>query len=234
MNSIVVELVDDFVSLFYPRFCHGCEGGLVKGEQFICSACMLEMPQTGYHLDPKNSFYERLSLRFPLRFALSLFKFSKKGRVQRVLHALKYKSQPDIGVYLGRLYGTHLLETEIAKSVDLIIPVPLFASRQRIRGYNQSTQFAIGLAEKLDVPVMETVLERITSTTTQTRKSKLNRWINVVEVFHVKNPEAIHQKHILLVDDVITTGSTIEACAHELLKANSTCSISVACIAEVK
>lgn len=234
MKSIVVELLEDFISLFYPEYCHACSGGLVKGEQFICSGCMLEMPQTRYHLDAQNSFYERLSLRFPLRHALALFNFSKKGKVQQVLHSLKYNNQPELGIYLGRLYGSQLLETEIAKSVDLIISVPLFNSRQRVRGYNQSTQFAIGLAEKLGIPYSETVLERVTATETQTRKSKLNRWKNVAEVFHVKNPEAIRDKHILLIDDVITTGSTIEACAHALIQADKTCVISVACIAEVK
>lgn len=234
MKSIVVELLDDFISLFYPRYCHACAGGLVKGEQFICSACMLEMPQTGYHLEPQNSFYERLSLRFPLRYALALFNFSKKGKVQQILHSLKYKNQPELGVYLGRLYGTQLMDGDLIKSVDLIIPVPLFASRRRIRGYNQSTQFAMGLAEKLGIPFSETILERVTATETQTRKSKLNRWKNVEEVFHVKNPEEIHEKHILLIDDVITTGSTIEACAQALIQVDKTCVISVACIAEVK
>lgn len=234
MYSFVVELFADFVSLFYPTYCYACQGGLVKGEQFICSACMLEMPQTKYHLQPNNSFQERMSLRFPVKHSLALFHFSKKGRVQHVLHALKYKNHPEVGVYLGKLFGAQLLETEIPKSVDLIIPVPLHAARQRVRGYNQSAQFARGLSEKLNIPFSENVLVRITSTSSQTRKNKLSRWINVEEVFQLQAPEAIHKKHILLVDDVITTGATIEACAQTLLSADPTCLISLGCIAEVK
>lgn len=234
MKSIVLELWEDFLALFYPPYCRACLGSLVKGEHLICTACMLEMPQTHYHQNLNNPFYERLSLRFPICYALALFHFSKKGKVQRVLHALKYKNQPELGVYLGKLYGSQLVSAKFTKSVDLIIPVPLFAARQRTRGYNQSSQFALGLAEKMNLPIDESVLERVTATQTQTRKSKLHRWTNVAAVFHVKKPQAIHKKHILLVDDVITTGSTIEACAQALLQADDTCIISVACIAEVK
>jgi ComF family protein len=230
-KSIITEVFQDFVSLIFPNHCLSCEDSLVKGEQLVCTRCMLQMPQTNYHLDCENALKKRLSGRMQLDYVMALFKFSKNGRVQGILHALKYKNQPDLAVMLGHVYGERMREAEFTKTFDLIVPVPLHATRLRRRGYNQSAKFAEGLSEKLEVPYSDDHMERKVSTETQTRKSKLSRWKNVDEVFRVRQEKDIRGKKILLVDDVITTGSTLEACASQLWKAGCS-NLSIACIAE--
>jgi len=231
LNPQIVEILLDFVSLFFPRHCLACDDSLVKGEDIICTMCMLEMPQTDYHTNLENPLQNRLSYRIQIKYAMTLFKFSKSGRVQHLLHELKYKNHPEIGVLLGRVYAAKMIETNLSNAFDMIIPVPLHPSRKRKRGYNQSAKFAEGLSEKLNIPFSDDFMVRSMRTETQTRKSKLSRWENMDGVFGVKAPQIIQGKKILLVDDVVTTGSTLEACAHALLKAGC-CELSIACIAE--
>jgi len=190
---------------------------------------MLEMPKTDYHLDKDNPFYKRFYGRLPVKHVMALFKFTKESRIQNLLHKLKYKNHPEIGTMLGRLYGSELLDRAYKNEFELIIPVPLHPSRKRTRGYNQSAEFGKGLSEVLDIPCREEFMERIVKTSTQTRKTKLNRWENVSEVFRVVRPEGIVNKKVLLVDDVITTGATLEACAKVLLEQHCK-DISIACI----
>jgi ComF family protein len=230
-NSVFTEVFGDFVSLIFPSYCLACEDSLVKGEKLICTRCMVQMPLTNYHLDELNPLKNRLSTRINIQYAMALFKFSKNGRVQRLLHALKYKNQPELGIMLGYLYGERIVSAKQATAFDLIIPVPLHPTRKRKRGYNQSAKFAEGLSQKLDVPFSDDLVERKIKTQTQTRKTKLNRWQNVSEVFHVKSVDSIRDKSILLVDDVVTTGATLEACGNYLLQAGCA-SLSIACIAE--
>lgn len=231
VNTIFSELYRDFVSLIFPNYCLACEDSLVKGENLICTRCILEMPLTNYHKDNLNPLKGRLSSRIDLTYAMALFKFNKSGRVQHLLHTLKYKNQPALGVMLGNVYGERIMEAQLDQTFELIIPVPLHASRKRKRGYNQSAKFAEGLSQKLLIPFSDDLLMRKTKTDTQTRKSKLNRWQNVTDVFDIKNKDAIKNKNILLVDDVVTTGATLEACGYHLHQAECA-SLSVACIAE--
>lgn len=217
--------------MIYPNCCAACSGSLVKGENFICTRCASQMPQTNYHLDFNNPLRNRLSTRLTLSHAMALFKFSKSGRVQRILHGLKYKNQPELGVMLGNVYGDRLTEVLPEKTFEIIIPVPLHASRQRKRGYNQSAKFAEGLSQALGIPYSDEIMERKIKTETQTRRNKLNRWQNVNEVFQVKQSDLVCQKRILLVDDVITTGATLEAAGNCLLQAGCA-TLSIACIAE--
>jgi ComF family protein len=230
-NTGLTVFLNDFVSLFFPRYCLSCRGALVKGEDMICTVCMLEMPQTDFHIKHGNSLRERLQMRIPLMYAMALFRFSKSGRVQEMLHTLKYKNQPELGVSLGKMYGEKLVSTGYHASWDMIVPVPLHASRMRKRGYNQSSKFAEGLSEKLHVPVVENVLTRKVKTETQTKKSKLNRWENVKSVFEIGDALFPPGNRVLLVDDVVTTGATLEACTWALLM-NGCQSVSIACIAE--
>ena len=229
-NSIVTGILEDFVSLFYPRYCRGCLNSLVKGEDLICTQCLLEMPKSHYHLLHDNPFYQKFKGRLPVKNVMTLFKFVKESRVQHVLHALKYKQQPEIGEMLGRVYGHDLAEADYKNSFDLIIPVPLHISRRRIRGYNQSEAFGKGLSQMLEVPCDDTCMMRAARTETQTQKTKLSRWENVSKIFHVVKCEAIAEKRILLVDDVVTTGATLEACGQALLQAGCK-ELSIACIA---
>lgn len=230
-NSVVKQILGDFVSLFFPSYCLACTDSLVKGEQVICTRCMLELPQTDYHTELENPLRRRLSYRIPVKYAMALFKFSKNGRVQHLLHELKYRNHPEIGEALGRAYGDKMRETNQFRELDIIIPVPLHPSRKRKRGYNQSARFASGLSEKLGVPFSDDLMARRIVTGTQTLKTKLTRWESMSGVFSVKESAAIHNKNILLVDDVVTTGSTLEACAEPLLRAGCK-ELSIACIAE--
>jgi ComF family protein len=229
-NSAGNSIVEDFVSLFYPRYCRGCYNSLVKGEDLLCTQCLLEMPKSYYHLEQENPFFQKFRGRLPVRRVMTLFKFVKESRVQQVLHALKYKQQPELGEMLGRVYGQDLLEADYKNAFDLIVPVPLHASRRRIRGYNQSEVFGRGLARMLEVPCDDTYMIRAEKSETQTQKTKLSRWENVSSIFRVVRPEAVMEKRVLLVDDVVTTGATLEACGQVLIE--SGCSeLSIACIA---
>lgn len=223
-----LQVLRDFASLFFPNYCLGCSGSLVRGENMICSRCMLEMPQTNYHQVNDNPLRLRMSGRIPIVHALGFFKFTKNGRIQHILHALKYRNEPEIGIILGKVYGQKLKERCLL--FDLIVPVPLHPSRKRKRGYNQSAKFAQGLGEILGIPFSEEIIARGIKTATQTRKSKLKRWENVSDVFVIKNAGQIQLKHVLLVDDVVTTGATLEACA-SVLSSNGCDRISIASIA---
>lgn len=201
----------------------------MKGEENICSKCMLEFPRAQYHLDPENALFVRLNGRIPLKLAFAFFLFRKGGRVQQLLHALKYSNHPELGEMIGEVYGQELQEANLEQKFNVIVPVPLHASRKRKRGYNQSEEFAKGLSKSLNIPYADALI-RTTKTETQTRKTKLSRWQNVSEVFQVKDLYQIRNQHILLVDDVITTGATIEACAQVLLDEGCS-SISIGSIA---
>lgn len=191
---------------------------------------MLELPRTNYHFEQENALFKRLNGRIQLSFAFAFFLFRKGGKVQHLLHSLKYNNHPEIGETLGEVYGEELCQANFSEKFNVIVPVPLHASRKRKRGYNQSEEFAKGLSKSLKIPFTGDVLERTTKTETQTRKSKLKRWQNVNEVFKLKHHDQISNKHVLLVDDVITTGATIEACAQVLIE-NGCASISIASIA---
>ena len=231
VHSARSQVLQDFVSLFFPRPCVACGECLLKGEDTICTACLLELPETNHHLYLDNPLSQRLAYRIPLRYGTACYHFTKNGRVQRLLHALKYKGEADIGVRFGRVYGEKLKDAGLYAEYDTIVPVPLHRSRLRRRGYNQSAKFGNGLSEKLMIPCSDDVMERLHKTETQTRKSRLARWENMKDLFHVKLPDRVLGKRILLVDDVITTGSTLEACANALFAAGIG-ELSIACIAE--
>ncbi len=218
----------DLVRLFFPRICVGCERGLLQGEHWLCSHCLLDLPVTNYHRWRDNPVYDRLLGRLPVTTAQAFLHFRKESIAQRLLHQLKYNNQPDLGVFLGRVYGEQLYE--LHEGWDVIIPVPLHATRLRRRTYNQSERFAAGLAAELDIPVLS-LLQRSQATETQTRKDRAHRWENMQHVFRVTDANAVRGKKILLVDDVVTTGATLEACGQQLWGAGCV-ALSIACIAE--
>lgn len=226
-------IVEDFVSLFFPRFCLACAGPMVKGEEILCTHCITELPKTHYHLLTENQIKNKLAGRLPIQYGWAFLKFRKRGIVQHLLHQLKYNQHPEVGVRLGQAYGWELVQSGFDCQFDLIIPVPLHQSRRRQRGYNQSAKFAEGLSQAMNVPWDETVSIRIQSSETQTHKSKAERWENVKDVFSVDARSKVEDKRILLVDDVITTGATLEACGNHLVSCG--CSqLSVACLAEAQ
>jgi ComF family protein len=230
LSNRIKSGVFDFLSLIYPNYCLACSGSLVKGEDLLCSLCLLEMPKTEYHKMAVNPLWERLQLRMPLKHAFAYYHFSKGGKVQELLHTFKYKGRAEIGHRIGKVFAIELKEAGYSDQFDCIVPVPLHTSRKRARGYNQSEEFARGLASELALPCTDSFVKRAVKTQTQTRKSKLNRWKNVSEVFEIKNEVEVRNKRILLVDDVVTTGATLEACSIPLLKAGCA-ELSIACMA---
>ncbi len=223
----------DFIHLFLPDCCLTCQATLVRGERLICTSCFYALPQTIDHDDPNNAVAQKLLGRLPIEHAMALYKFRKEGKIQQLIHHLKYKNKPAVGVALGRRYGMLLQEERgLANSFDLIVPVPLHSSRLRQRGYNQSDFFAQGLSETLHVPWSNQYLHRGKSTITQTKKGRVGRFRNIEGSFYVaaENRKEVQGKHLLLVDDIITTGATLVACGTTLLAAGAT-KISVATIA---
>src|SRR6185312_16159473 len=208
----------DFVSLLFPELCAACRESLVANEQLICTACRYGLPFTNFHLQPDNIVAQQFWGKIQLQGAYSLYYFSKGGKVQNLMHQFKYRGMKQIGNLLGNIAGGQLAQNEVFNTVDLIVPVPLHRKRLQQRGYNQSAHFAEGLAEKLNAAVEINNLVRTTITETQTHKSRFARFENMQDVFTIENPERLKNKHVLLVDDVITTGSTLEACGTQLLK----------------
>lgn len=227
----MASLLADFISLFYPRVCLACSQSLMKGEEALCSSCLSVLPKTHYHLTNENPVKERLAGRLPLQHGFAFLKFRKGGVVQNILHQLKYHNHPELGVRIGKMYGAELAQSGFQYSFDLIVPVPLHQSRLRKRGYNQSAKFAEGLSTAMNIPWQESISLRRQSTLTQTRKSRSERWQNVKDAFSISQIEKIEGKRVLLVDDVITTGATLEACGQHLLDHRCQ-SLSIACIAE--
>jgi ComF family protein len=190
----------------------------MANEHLICTDCLYNLPFTNFHLQPDNIVARQFWGKIELEAAYSLYYFTKGGKIQNLMHQFKYKGIKQIGNVLGNLAGEQLSKNNIFKTIDFIIPVPLHKKRMQQRGYNQSTCFAEGLAQKLNAKVVDNNLIRAIATETQTHKSRFARFENMQEVFMVKNPEKLMNKHVLLVDDIITTGSTLEACGIQLLK----------------
>jgi ComF family protein len=232
-GSSLASTVSDFISLFFPEYCLGCSSGLVKGEDILCTACLSGLPRTDYLTFKDNPIKEKFIGRIPIKAAWAFLKFRKTGIVQHLLHQLKYNNHPEVGVRLGKLFGNEMKDLGLGSDLDLIVPLPLHSSREKNRGYNQSAKFAEGLSESLRVPLSVSVCERRKKTQTQTRKTRTERWENVDDAFVIKGHNAINGKHILLVDDVITTGATIEACGRQLINAGCK-ELSIACIAEAQ
>jgi ComF family protein len=221
----------DFLRLFIPHICPLCNAPMLRYEKTICFVCKQELPKTDFHLFPgNNTLTQTFWGRTELKFAVAYLYYTKGLKTQKLLHLLKYKNRPEVGVEAGEIYGDILEESGIMKDVSCIIPVPLHKKKKRIRGYNQAEVFANGLSASLNIPVDTTSLQRIAFTETQTKKNRFARWKNVKEMFHLAHPENIEGKHVVLVDDVITTGSTLEACISELKKAENV-TVSVIAIA---
>lgn len=216
MNSIY-RLLKDLTSLLFPELCHACGNNLAYGEKHICTFCLFDLPYSDFHLYPDNPVAKQFWGRLHLEAAMALFYFKKGTKIQNLIHALKYKCQSSLGVTLGSLLGEKLNDSPQFNSIDLILPVPLHPSRQRLRGYNQSSSIAEGVAEQLSIPISIKHLIRTRVTSTQTKKSRYIRFENMKTVFSVKNAEELKNLHILLVDDVITTGATLESCCQTLL-----------------
>ena len=209
----------DFIDLIFPQACLACGGVLVESERLICTGCLISIPKTNSHQQAVPSLSNKFAGKIPIEQVFSYFTFEKSSRVQNLLHHLKYKNQPELGVLLGKSYGTNLREIGLHGKLDLIVSVPLHKDKQKQRGYNQSDCFAEGLSEALAVPWSGVALRRVVKTDTQTKKNRTERWQNVGGVFEIGHPNNVAGKRVALVDDVMTTGATIESAAITLLNA---------------
>jgi ComF family protein len=219
--NYLYDLWDDFISLLFPRLCYGCGNHLMRNETLICTECYILIPRTNYHLKPDNPVSQLFWGRCLIEKAAAFSFYTKDSRIRKLIHQLKYKGIRELGSELGRIYGNSLKSSGFLEEIDLIIPVPLHPSKKRQRGFNQSDLISRGISETTGIPMNSDLLVRKTVTKTQTRKSRYDRWTNVQDIFRVTDKDRLKDKHILLVDDVITTGSTIEACANEILKAEN-------------
>ncbi len=219
-----------FAYILFPDNCLACGGAIEHGEKHICSVCRMNFPRTNFHLDKKNVLAQKFWGRTKIEYSIAYLFFKKQGEVQSMLHYLKYKNSPEVGTIMGNWYGQELLDNNFYKNFDVIIPVPLHPKKLKKRGYNQSAYFGNGLAEVWKIPHLENGLEKVTNTKSQTKKSREERYNNMMAGFIVPNPSKIQDKNILIVDDVITTGATLEACANLLLK-NGAKTVSIATIA---
>ncbi len=229
MNHLRVYL-NDFLALLFPQLCQACNCNLAGQENLLCTTCLYNLPYTNFHRQADHIVARQFWGKIELKASYALLYFTKGGSVQNLIHNFKYRNRPQIGNMLGQLAGRQLADTKSFKTVDLIIPVPLHPSRLHKRGYNQSEMYAAGIAEKLNSTVSTKNLVRIKATETQTHKSRLARYENVKSVFGIRNPQDLAGKHILLVDDIVTTGSTLEACGRMLLDVDGV-TLSIATIA---
>jgi len=212
------NLVNDFSAVFYPRVCFACGKALLRHEDYLCTACLFNLPKTDFHLMEDNPVAAQFLGKINFNAAASYYYFTKGGNVQHLIHQFKYKGFKEIGHYIGQQYGKELIKSKGFSDVDYIIPIPLHPSKEAKRGYNQAEWFAGGLASSMNARLDITSLTRIYDSETQTHKTRFNRWENVKEIFSLNRHEHLVDKHILLVDDVITTGSTLEAAGHVLMK----------------
>lgn len=209
--------IQDFFNLMYPNLCLVCGENLLKNEQCLCLTCLHEIPKTNFHLIPDNPIDKRFWGKTSIHRCTAFFFFQKGSPFQKILHALKYKDNKEVGEILGKYAASDLLDSIDFASVDVIIPVPLHPKKFQTRGYNQSEWIGKGLSIVLDKPQDITTLIRLKENTTQTKKSVFERYENTEGIFELKDKSSLVGKHILLVDDVLTTGSTLEACIKALL-----------------
>lgn len=219
----------DILNFIFPLNCITCGRLLIDHEIVICTFCYYEIPRTNFHNDYENQVSRLFWGRVNITYATAFFYFSKGGRYQKLIHSLKYEGRSDIGIEAGRIFGIEI-SGSVFKSVDMVVPVPLHRKKLKKRGYNQSEMIAKGLCIALEKPLIADLLERVDFTETQTRKSRYERFVNVNGSFSLLRDINLHNKHILLVDDVVTTGSTLESCAEVLLEGGAE-KISVAALA---
>ncbi|RLD76057.1 MAG: ComF family protein [Bacteroidetes bacterium] len=226
----MLKAFSDLFNLFFPRKCNHCGNNLDKTEVEVCKKCLFEIPKTYFLDDSENPVNKLFWGRVEVEFATSGFYFTKKSILQNLLHHIKYHNKKELACELGKYLGAELVTAGSFKDCDVIVPVPLHPAKMKKRGYNQSEWIAKGMSEKMAIPLNISLLNRHVNSETQTKKTREQRWENVRSAFNVKLPDNFSKKHILLIDDVITTGATIEACASQLIE-NTGLKVSIASLA---
>lgn len=217
--SLLKTIADSLLHFCYPHICNGCGSDLLTRDSTLCLRCINELPETGFGYQSGNPIEKKFWGRLPVQYGMAQYYFTPQSLLQQLMHQLKYNGQEQLGRQLGRLMGESLINANWS-FIDALIPLPLFPEKQKLRGYNQATVLCEGIAEKMQIPILHNAVIRPAATATQTRMNRIERWQNMEGRFRLDQPALIEHKHILLVDDVITTGATLEACGTELLKAS--------------
>jgi ComF family protein len=225
-----MKILNDLLNLLFPITCAACGNVLMKNERVICLTCNYYLPRTNFHLEPDNPVAVIFWGRVRIENATAFYYFNKASRYRHLIHELKYRGRKDIGLELGRIFGYEMMVSPGFRLIDLVLPVPLHKKKLIKRGFNQSECIARGISEAMNKPLDTLSVIRTVYSDTQTRKTRYDRWLNVEGIFKVTDRSSLFGKHILLVDDVVTTGATIEACASEILKVEGT-KVSVAVLA---
>lgn len=225
------EITDALIHLVYPHVCAGCHSDLLTTKAILCLKCLQALPETNFHPFPGNPVERMFYGRMSLQSATAHFYFTKESLMQILMHEIKYKGFRELAVYLGQLMGEQMAASERYTSVDAMVPLPLFKSREKQRGYNQSALICQGLSAALQIPVLNTAVARNQYTESQTKKGRVERWQNMEGKFEITDHSILQGKHILLVDDVITTGATIEACGNTIIEEAKMLSIASLCFA---
>ena len=208
--------------LLFPNLCNGCGNELLSNEATICTTCISTLPLTKFHLIINNPFEQKLAGRVNIEHATAMYYFNKGGVIQELLHGLKYQQKQAIGALLGMYFAKQLLDVRWIADIDIVIPIPLSKQKMKMRGFNQSTCIGESFAAHLNKPLDTTSVVRLKNTASQTHKTRVERMDNVKDAFMVTSPNSLQHKHIMLIDDVVTTGATLEECAQAILKIDGT------------
>ncbi|MEO6814318.1 MAG: ComF family protein [Ginsengibacter sp.] len=214
-------ITSPFFHFFYPHNCIGCGSDVIESENFLCLQCINDLPHTNFAMHANNPVEKIFWGRIAVTASMSEFYFSKVSIIQNLIHEFKYKGNKKVGHYLGTLVGRSLLNSNRFKDIDSMIPLPLYEKKEKLRGYNQSEILCAGISEITNIPVIRKNVIRTVHTETQTKKGRAQRWQNVEKTFSILKPDLLEGKHILLIDDVITTGATLESCGAQILKINN-------------
>jgi len=226
------EIKDSFLHLLFPHICAGCGSDSLNRDSVLCLRCLDALPETNFESHRDNPVEKIFWGRLPLLSATAQFYFTKESLLQHLMHQFKYKGNKELGLQLGRMMGDQLLRSGRFTSIDALVPLPLYPAKEKRRGYNQAAVLSEGMAAQRRIPVLDKGITRPEHTATQTKKGRIDRWKNVEGKFLLTTSGAVRNKHVLLVDDVVTTGATLEACGMELLQAeNVQLSVAALCVA---
>ncbi len=227
---MLIKMATAIRDLFFPHYCLGCAADFIHTTEVICARCKISLPETHFINSSPNTIEKIFWGRIPIEQAAALYYFNKHGIIQQLLLTLKYKNNTSSGFFLGKELGKALALSTRFKNIDAIIPLPLHPKKEYKRGYNQAMIIAQGIQEKWPIPILEKSVIRLIDTKTQTHETRINRWENMRNIFYISNPDSLQNKHILLIDDVITTGATLEACGSAILSIPGT-KLSIAAVA---
>jgi ComF family protein len=224
------KIITSTLHLFYPHLCNGCGTDVLNDDNLLCFECFNSLPHTQYAKYANNPIEKIFWGRLPIQAAFAEFYFDKESLIQHLIHQLKYKNNTAIGIYLGEMMGNSINNSNRFEKIDALAPLPLYPDKERKRGYNQAKIICDGISSGTNIPVLNNTVIRQRFTETQTRKHRTERWQNVAESFAINNSKDLEGKHILLIDDVVTTGATLEACGNAILQIPNT-KLSIATLA---